>query len=58
MKELFEQYGGVIITLVAITALVLVVKAIIGTGAGSPVYDAFNSVVNGLKTVGGITTTP
>ena len=41
MKEIFEQYGGVIITVVAIAAL-----AIMGNGTSGPVYDAFKNLID------------
>ena len=44
MKEIFEQYGGVIITVVAIAALAALVTAIMGNGTSGPVYDAFKNL--------------
>ena len=37
MKEIFEQYGGVLITVTAIVAVVAIVTVLIGTGEGSVV---------------------
>ena len=44
MKEIFEQYGGVIITVVA--ALAALVTAIMGNGTSGPVYDAFKNLID------------
>ncbi|MDD6482445.1 MAG: hypothetical protein PUF65_09345 [Lachnospiraceae bacterium] len=41
MKEIFQEYGGVLITVVAILAVVLVVGAIVGKDATSPIGMAF-----------------
>ena len=41
MKEIFQEYGGVLITVVAILAVVLVVGAIVGKDASGPVGTAF-----------------
>lgn len=45
MKEIFEQYGGVLITVTAIVAVVAIVTVLIGTGEGSVVYDAFHDLL-------------
>ena len=45
-KEIFEQYGGVIITVVAIAALAALVTAIMGNGTSGPVYDAFKNLID------------
>lgn len=45
MKEIFEQYGGVIITVVAIAALAAL-TAIMGNGTSGPVYDAFKNLID------------
>ena len=49
MKEIFEQYGGAIITVVAIMALVGVTSAIVGSGENSIVYTAMVELINSLK---------
>ena len=46
MKEIFEQYGGVIITVVSIAALAALVTAIMGNGTSGPVYDAFKNLID------------
>ena len=32
MKEVFQEYGGVIVTIIAIVSLIGVISAVIGTG--------------------------
>lgn len=52
MKEVFQEYGGVIITIVAIVALVGVITSIIGTGEPGDtgiVYGAFQDLLNGFS---------
>lgn len=51
MKEIFEQYGGTIITVIAIVALAAMITAIIGTDSSSPVYQAFNGLINSIVDV-------
>ena len=46
MKEIFEQYGGVIITVVATSVSVALVTAIMGNGTSGPVYDAFKNLID------------
>ena len=48
MKEIFEQYGGAIITVIAVVALAALISMVIGTDATSPVYKAFNSLLQNL----------
>lgn len=31
MKEIFQEYGGILITVVAILAVILVITAVVGT---------------------------
>lgn len=45
MKEIFEQYGGVIVTVIAIVALAALITAIMGSGTSGPVYDAFEGLI-------------
>lgn len=46
MKEVFQEYGGVIVTIVAIVALISVITAVIGSGQeGDIVYDAFSGLI-------------
>lgn len=45
MKEIFQEYGGVLITVVAILSVILVVTAVVGTNASSPVAQAFSDLI-------------
>ena len=45
MKEIFEQYGGAIITVVAIMALVGITNALVGSGEQSVVYQAMSQMI-------------
>ena len=45
MKEVFQEYGGVIITIIAILTLIVVIRAIIGTDENGIIGDAFNNLV-------------
>lgn len=46
MKEIFQEYGGVLITVVAILAVILVITAVIGTDATSPIGKAFTGLID------------
>lgn len=46
MKEIFQEYGGVLITVVAILAVILVVVAVVGTGTSGPIGKAFSDLVS------------
>lgn len=56
MKEIFEQYGGVIITVIAIVALAALITAIMGNGTSGPVYDAFKGLIENFDANIGIGT--
>lgn len=45
MKEIFEQYGGVLITVAAILSVILVVVAVVGTDASSVIGSAFSDLI-------------
>lgn len=49
MKEIFEQYGGAIITGIAVASLAIMIKTVIGTGNSGPVFEAFNSLLTNMK---------
>ena len=36
MKEIFQEYGGILITVVAILAVILVITAVVGTDTSGP----------------------
>lgn len=46
MKEIFQEYGGVIITIIAIVALVAVIKAVVGTDETGIVGKAFSEAIS------------
>ncbi len=46
MKEIFQEYGGILITVAAILSVILVVTAIIGTNGDSAIGKAFSSLMN------------
>ena len=46
MKEVFEQYGGIMITVVAVLALLVVVKAVIGNSAEGILGKAFTGLID------------
>lgn len=48
MKEIFEQYGGVLITVAAVLSVILVVIAVVGTDGSSAIGKAFAELVNGF----------
>lgn len=52
MGEFLEKYGGVIVTVVAITALVLLVGKIFTKDTNSGIGKIINDKVNGLKELG------
>jgi hypothetical protein len=46
MKEIFQEYGGVLITVVAILAVIVVISAVIGTnGTNGAVGKAFTDLI-------------
>ena len=46
MKEIFQEYGGVLITVVAILAVIVVVTAVVGKDATGPIGNAFTNLIN------------
>lgn len=57
MKEIFEQYGGAILSVVAILALVSIVSALLSTDNGV-VYTALTRLVNDFASGAGISAAP
>ena len=45
MKEVFQEYGGVIVTIVAILSLITVITAVIGTGEDGIIGSAFAELI-------------
>lgn len=48
MKEIFEQYGGAVITVIAIVALAALITSVIGSDDKSPVYQAFSGLMTNI----------
>ena len=46
MKEVFQEYGGVIVTIIAILSLIAVISAVIGTGEDGIIGSAFSDLVD------------
>ena len=46
MKEIFQEYGGVLTTVVAILAVILVITAVVGKDASGPIGNAFSNLIN------------
>ena len=45
MKEIFQEYGGILITIVAILSVLVVVTAVIGSNEDSVVGQAFSGLI-------------
>lgn len=45
MKEIFQEYGGILITIVAILSVLVVVTAVIGSNENSVVGQAFSGLI-------------
>lgn len=45
MKEIFEQYGGVLITVAAVLSVILVITAVVGTDSSSIIGQAFSGLI-------------
>ena len=50
MKEIFQEYGGILITVVAILAVIVVISAVIGTDNNSAIAQAFTGLINDFVT--------
>ncbi|WP_455721907.1 hypothetical protein [Agathobacter sp.] len=48
MKEIFQEYGGILITVVAILSIILVVTAVIGSDSNSVIGRAFGDLISGF----------
>lgn len=46
MKEIFQEYGGVLITVSAVLSIILVMTAVIGTDESSIIGTAFTNLIN------------
>ncbi len=45
MKEIFQEYGGILITVVAILSVIVVVTAVIGSDGSSAIGKAFSNLI-------------
>ena len=46
MKEIFQEYGGILITVVAILAVIVVITAVIGKDENCAIGQAFMQIIN------------
>ena len=46
MKEIFREYGGILITVVAILAVIVVITAVIGKDENGAIGQAFMQIIN------------
>lgn len=46
MKEIFQEYGGILITVAAILSVILVVAAVVGTDGDSAIGQAFSHLMD------------
>ncbi len=53
MDEIFKQYGATIITVLAIIAVIGIMKLVIGSDTGSIVYKAFSDLIQGFYSSAG-----
>ena len=49
MKEIFQEYGGILITVVAILSIILVVTAVIGSDATGIVGKTFSVLITNFS---------
>ena len=54
MKEVFQEYGGVIVTIIAIISLITVISAVIGTGADGIIGSAFTDLIENFLEQAGV----
>jgi len=55
MKEIFQEYGGILITVTAIVAVVGVITAVIGTDGTGIVGKAFSGLIQNFIDQAGLT---
>lgn len=46
MKEIFQEYGGILITVVAILSVIVVITAVIGKDENGAIGQAFMQIIN------------
>ena len=49
MKEIFQEYGGILISVVAILSIILVVTAVIGSDATGIVGKTFSDLITNFS---------
>lgn len=54
MKEVFQEYGGVIVTIIAIVSLIGVISAVIGTGEEGIIGSAFTDLMESFFNQAGL----
>ena len=54
MKEVFQEYGGVIVTIIAILSLITVITAVIGSGEDGIIGTAFTELIEGFLDQAGV----
>ena len=54
MKEVFQEYGGVIVTIIAILSLIAVIAAVIGTGEDGIIGSAFSDLIENFLDQAGV----
>ena len=54
MKEVFQEYGGVIVTIIAILSLIAVITAVIGTGEDGIIGTAFSDLIESFLQQAGV----
>ena len=57
MKEVFQEYGGIIITIIAILSLIAVVSAVIGTNEEGFIGQAFTQLIDSFMNQDGMNVT-
>ena len=58
MKEVFQEYGGIIITIIAILSLIAVITAVIGTDEQGLIGQAFTDLIDGFMDQAGVNALP
>ena len=54
MKEVFQEYGGVIVTIIAILSLIAVISAVIGTEETGIIGSAFTELIENFLNEAGV----
>lgn len=54
MKEVFQEYGGIIVTIIAILSLIGVIAAVIGTSETGIIGSAFTELIENFLDQAGV----